>query len=188
MQLAIIGHHGVINDAPEEDGSISAGWRPIRGSLEAMARLHHAGWRIIVASNRPELADGTLLPDSLVRQHASLRRYVADSGGAIEAFCYCPHAPDSECNCHLPGTGLLQDIASRLHIALDGVPVIGDSLTYIQAALSIGARPILVKTGKGFATVSQPDLDPAVPVFNDLYSAVDSLLKQELLTADRQTC
>jgi D-glycero-D-manno-heptose 1,7-bisphosphate phosphatase len=185
MQLAIIGHHGVINDAPEDGGSTPAGWRPIRGSLEAIARLHRAGWHIIVASNKPGLADGTLLPDSLVFQHASLRRHVADSGGAIEAFCYCPHAPSSGCNCHLPATGLLEDIATRLHITLDSVPVIGDSLSYIQAALASGARPILVKTGKGSATASQPGLDPAVAVFNDLYSAVDFLLKQGHLTADR---
>lgn len=185
MQLVIIGHHGVINDTPEDGGSTPAGWRPIRGSLEAIARLHRAGWRIIVASNKPELADGTLLPDSLVRQHAALRRRVADSGGAIEAFCYCPHAPSSGCGCHLPAAGLLEDIATRLHIPLDGVPVIGDSLSYIQAALAIGARPVLVKTGKGFGTVSQPGLDPAVPVFNDLYNAVDFLLGQGHTTADR---
>ena len=184
MQLAIIGYHGVINDAPEDSSSNAGGWRPIRGSLEAIARLHRAGWRIIVASNKPELADGSLAPDELVRQQASLRRHVADSGGAIEAFCYCPHAPTSGCGCHLPATGLLQDIATRLHIALDGVPVIGDSLSHIQAAREIGARPILVKTGQGLTTVNQPELDPAVPVFNDLYSAVDSLLRQDHLTAD----
>jgi len=184
MQLAIIGHHGIINDEPEDGNTNSGGWRPIRGSLEAIARLHRAGWRIIVASNKPELADGSLVPDSLVRQHAALRRHVADSGGAIEAFCYCPHAPDSGCDCHLPATGLLQDIATRLHINLDGVPIIGDSLSYIRAAQAIDARPILVRTGQGETTISQPGLDPAIPVFNDLYSAVDSLLRQDHLTAD----
>ncbi len=185
MQLAIIGDQGVINDAPEDGGSTPDAWRPIRGSLEAIARLHRAGWRIIVASNKPGIADGTLQPDSLVSQQAVLRRHVAESGGAIEAFSYCPHAPSSGCNCHLPATGLLQDIAARLHISLDDVPVIGDSLSYIQAALAIGARPVLVKTGKGIATVRQPGLDPAVAVFNDLYSAVDFLLRQGQLTADR---
>ena len=76
----------------------------------------------------------------------------------------------------MPATGLLQDIAARLHIELAGLPVIGDSLAYVQAATAAGARPLLVKTGRGFGTVSQPELDPAVPVFNDLYSATDYLL------------
>lgn len=176
MQLVILGSNGVINALPDEGSSSPQEWRPIRGSLEAIARLHRAGWRIIVASNQPELAANTLTPEELVRQHDAMRRHAAESGGVIDAIFYCPHAPDSGCDCHLPATGLLQDIAARLHIELAGLPVIGDSLAYVQAATAAGARPLLVKTGRGFGTVSQPELDPTVPVFNDLYSATDYLL------------
>lgn len=176
MQLVILGDNGVINELPNEGSSSPLEWRPIRGSLEAIARLHRAGWRIIVASNQPELATNTLSPDTLMRQHDAMRRHATESGGVIDAIFYCPHAPDSGCGCHMPAPGLLQDIAARLHIELAGLPVIGDSLAYVQAAVAAGARPLLVKTGRGFGTVSQPELDPTVPVFNDLYSATDYLL------------
>ena len=59
---------------------------------------------------------------------------------------------------------------------LDQVPVIGDSLDDINAARAAGARPILVKTGHGFGTVSHPELDASVPVYEDLFQAADALL------------
>ncbi|MGB5259512.1 MAG: HAD-IIIA family hydrolase [Gammaproteobacteria bacterium] len=176
MQPVILGGNGVINQLPEEGFPRPAEWRPIRGSLEAIARLHRAEWRIIVASNQPELGGGTLSPEELARMHEVMRRHVVESGGVIDAIFFCPHAPASGCSCHLPAPGLLHDIAARLHVNLAGLPVIGDSLAYVQAAQAAGARPLLVKTGRGFGTVSQPSLDPSVPVFNDLFSAVDFLL------------
>ncbi len=184
MQPVILGASGVINELPEEGGSTPLEWRPIRGSLEAIARLHHAGYRIIVAFNQPELSGDTLNPGTLVRQHDAMRRHVAESGGVIDAIFYCPHAPAAGCDCRMPAPGLLRDIAARLHVNLADLPVIGDSLAYVQAAITTGARPLLVKTGRGFGTVSQPGLDPSVPVFNDLYSAVDFLLHPTTHTTD----
>ena len=176
MQLAIIGYHGVICETPDGKAPPPRAWRPIRGSLEAIARMHRAGWRVIVTANQPEIADGSIDPDTLIRQHDAMRRRVAENGGVIDAVFYCPHSPADGCSCHMPSPGLLHDISNRLHVSLDGVPLIGDSLAHVQAARSAGAMPVLVKTGKGFGTVSLPELDPAVPVFNDLYSAVNHLL------------
>jgi D-glycero-D-manno-heptose 1,7-bisphosphate phosphatase len=178
MQLVILGRNGVINEIPDGSNASSTEWRPIRGSLEAIARLHRAGWRLIVASNQPELAIGSMTPDMLARLHETMRRRVTESGGAIDAIFFCPHAPDAGCACHMPAPGLLHDIAHRARIKLEGVPVIGDSLATIQAAAACGAQPLLVKTGRGFGTVSQPALDPNVPIFNDLFSATDFLLGQ----------
>jgi D-glycero-D-manno-heptose 1,7-bisphosphate phosphatase len=101
---------------------------------------------------------------------------VIESGGMIDAVFFCPHGPDDGCDCRKPKPGLLLDIAVRLRTDLRGVPAIGDSLRDIQAATAVGALPMLVKTGKGMGTVSSPDLDPAVAVFDDLYSAVEHLL------------
>ena len=178
MQLVIMSRNGVINETPDDDIASATEWRPIRGSLEAIARQHRAGWRLIVASNQPELANGSMTPDMLARLHETMRRRVTESGGAIDAIFFCPHAPDAGCACHMPAPGLLQDIAHRLRVRLDGVPVIGDSLATIRAAAAAGALPLLVKTGKGFGTVSLPSLDPNVPIFNDLFSATDFLLGQ----------
>jgi D-glycero-D-manno-heptose 1,7-bisphosphate phosphatase len=176
MQLIILDRDGVINEDSDEYIKSPMEWNPIRGSLEAIARLHRAGWRVVVATNQSGIARGLFDLDTLARIHETMHRRVIETGGLIDAVFYCPHGPDDGCGCRKPLPGMFHDIAARLRIDLGGVPAIGDSLRDIQAAQAAGATPLLVKTGKGFGTVSQPDFDPAVPVFNDLYSAVNHLL------------
>jgi D-glycero-D-manno-heptose 1,7-bisphosphate phosphatase len=178
MQLAILDRDGVINEVPDKCIRSPNEWRPIRGSLEAIARLNRAGWRVVVAMNQPELANGQCDLDMLARINEIMQRSVKASGGVIDAVFFCPHAAGDNCDCHKPAPGLLLDIIHRLHIKPEAVPVIGDSISDIQAARAAGAMPMLVKTGNGFGTASLPELDPTVPVFDDLYSAVDSLLSE----------
>ena len=177
MKLVILDRDGVINEDSDEYIKSPAEWRPLRGSLEAIARLHQAGWHVVVATNQSGIARKLFDLDTLARIHETMHRQVRNSGGQIDAVFFCPHGPDDHCSCRKPAPGMLNDIARRLHIELNGVPAIGDSLRDIQAARAAGACPILVKTGKGSRVVLDPDLDSTVPVFNDLYSAVDSLLK-----------
>lgn len=176
MQLIILDRDGVINEDSDEFIKSPQEWTPIRGSLEAIARLHRAGWRVVVATNQSGIARKLFDLDTLARIHETMHRRVIETGGLIEAVFFCPHGPDDRCTCRKPLPGMFHDIAERLRIDLQGVPAIGDSLRDIQAAQTAGATPLLVKTGKGFGTVSHPDFDPSVPVFNDLYSAVQHLL------------
>ena len=176
MQLIILDRDGVINEDSDEFIKSPTEWNPVRGSLEAIARLHRAGWRVVVATNQSGIARKLFDLDTLARIHETMHRSVIESGGLIEAVFFCPHGPDDNCNCRKPLPGMFHDIAARLNINLQGVPAIGDSLRDIQAAQAAGATPLLVKTGKGFATVNHPDFDPSIPVYNDLYGAVDHLL------------
>jgi D-glycero-D-manno-heptose 1,7-bisphosphate phosphatase len=176
MRLIILDRDGVINEDSDDYIKCPSEWNPIRGSLEAIARLHRAGWRVVVATNQSGIARKLFDLDTLARIHETMHRRVIESGGLIDAVFFCPHGPDDGCRCRKPLPGMFHDIAERLHIDLTGVPAIGDSLRDMQAALAAGANPILVKTGKGFGTVSHPDFDRSLPVFNDLYSAVNHLL------------
>jgi D-glycero-D-manno-heptose 1,7-bisphosphate phosphatase len=176
MQLIILDRDGVINEDSDEYIKSPTEWVPIRGSLEAIARLHRAGWRVVVATNQSGIARKLFDLDTLARIHQTMHRRVIETGGVIDAVFFCPHGPDDRCSCRKPLPGMFHDIAERLRIDLQGVPAIGDSLRDIQAAQAAGATPLLVKTGKGSGTISQPDFDPSVPVFNDLYGAVNYLL------------
>jgi D-glycero-D-manno-heptose 1,7-bisphosphate phosphatase len=176
MQLIILDRDGVINEDSDDFIKSPSEWNPIRGSLEAIARLHRAGWHVVVATNQSGIARKLFDLDTLARIHETMHRRVIESGGLIDAVFFCPHGPDDGCRCRKPLPGMFHDIAERLHINLAGVPAIGDSLRDLQAAQAAGASPILVKTGKGFGTVSHPDFDRSLPVFNDLYSAVNHLL------------
>ena len=176
MKLVILDRDGVINEDSDDYIKSPGEWHPVPGSLAAIARLHRAGWRVVVATNQSGVGRGLFDLDTLMRIHEKMCRTVRDAGGQIDAVFFCPHAPQDHCRCRKPQPGLLIDIAERLRIKLTGVPLIGDSLRDLQAARTAGARPLLVKTGKGAATLQHPGLDPDVPVFRDLAGAVDALL------------
>ncbi len=176
MQLVILDRDGVINEdsaayikSPEE-------WIPIPGSLEAIARLHRAGWNVVVVTNQSGIARKLFDPDILVRIHEKMRRSVSDAGGLIEAIFFCPHAPHDNCNCRKPKPGLFLEVARRLRISLHGVPAIGDSFQDLHAAQAAGAHPILVRTGKGSETLITYNISINVPVYDNLACAVDDLL------------
>lgn len=176
MQLIILDRDGVINEDSDDYIKSPEEWQPIPGSLEAIARLHRAGWHVVVTTNQSGIARGLFDLDTLMRIHKKMHRAVRDTGGQIDAVFFCPHGPDDDCACRKPKPGLYHDIARRLRIDLKGVPAIGDSLRDLQAARAAGARPLLVRTGKGPQTLVHPELDVDVPVFNDLASAADAVL------------
>lgn len=176
MKLVILERDGVINEDVHDGVSSVSDWIPVPGSLAAIARLHRAGWRVVVATNQSAIARGRLDLDALAAIHDKLHRAVIEAGGLIDAIFFCPHTDAENCDCRKPRPGLYTDIARRLRIDLKSVPVIGHSLDDVQAARAVGAHPILVKTGKGSETLNHPDLGSDVSVFRDLTSAVDALL------------
>jgi D-glycero-D-manno-heptose 1,7-bisphosphate phosphatase len=107
-----------------------------------------------------------------------MHKLTALAGGRIDAVFFCPHAADSRCQCRKPKPGLMLEIAARLHVDLKGVPVVGDALRDVQAAISAGARPILVKTGKGLRTLEGGELPEGVSVFEDLKEAANILISE----------
>ena len=179
MQLVILDRDGVINEDSADYIKSPEEWIPIPGSLEAIARLHRAGWHVIVATNQSGIARKLFDPDTLMRIHEKMHRSVSDAGGLIDAIFFCPHGPKDNCTCRKPGPGLFLDIARRLRISLHGIPAIGDSLQDLHAARAAGAHPILVKTGKGADTLAACDTTITVPVYDNLAGAVDDLLAIE---------
>lgn len=167
MKLIILDRDGVINQDTDAYIKTPEEWIPLPGSLEAIARLNHAGYRIVVATNQSGIERGLFDVDTLNRIHAKMHHMLQDVGGLIDAVFFCPSADDNHPD-RKPNPGLLRSIAARLGIHLAGIPVVGDSLRDIQAAHAVGARPILVRTGKGDRTLAAlPDIT-GVRVFADL--------------------
>jgi len=179
MPLIILDRDGVINR--ESDGFIKTPeeWHPIPGSLDAITRLNHAGYEVVIASNQSGIGRRLFNIDALNAIHDKMRRLLAEKGGYIEAIFFCPHHPDDNCKCRKPRPGLLHDIGRRLHTSLEGVKAIGDSLRDIQAASAAGASPILVRTGRGSVTEANKKGLNGVPVYDDLATAVDALLGEQ---------
>jgi D-glycero-D-manno-heptose 1,7-bisphosphate phosphatase len=176
MKLIILDRDGVINIDSDQFIKSPDEWKPIPGSLEAIARLTRDGWRVVVATNQSGLARGLFEMATLNAIHAKMHKAAAQMGGRIEAVFYCPHAAEMNCECRKPRPGLFNEIATRYGRDLQGVPSIGDSLRDLEAAASVGARPFLVKTGKGMKTLAAGGLPKDIPVFADLSEAVEHLL------------
>jgi D-glycero-D-manno-heptose 1,7-bisphosphate phosphatase len=168
MKLVILDRDGTINQDSDNYIKSPAEWKPIPGSLEAIARLTQGGWRIVVATNQSGIARGLFDMATLNAIHAEMHRAVGQAGGRIDAVFFCPHAADSHCECRKPKPGLLREISARMGVALDGVPIIGDSLRDVEAAAAVGAKPWLVLTGKGKKTRDAGGLPAGTDVAADL--------------------
>lgn len=177
-KLVILDRDGVINHDSDAYIKDADEWQPIPGSLEAIARLSGAGWKVAIATNQAGIGRGLFDEYALARIHGRMIEAIEDAGGQVEMIAFCPHHPDDGCDCRKPAPGLLHAIARELDTRLEGVPFIGDSMKDIEAAEAVGAQPVLVLTGKGETTrASLGDRD--VPVHADLAAAVDALLKQD---------
>ncbi len=178
MKLIILDRDGVINLDSDHFIKSPDEWKPIPGSLEAIARLNQAGYRVAVATNQSGVGRGLFDMAMLNAIHTKMHKELAQAGGRIDALFYCPHAADSKCACRKPLPGMLLDMAARFNVQLSAIPAVGDSLRDLQAAAAVGAAPILVKTGKGAATLKAGNLPEGTVVFADLAEVVTHLLAQ----------
>ena len=176
MKLAILDRDGVINFDSDNYIKSPAEWRPIPGSIEAIARLNQHGFRIAVASNQSGIGRGLFDMATLNAINDKMMEMVFRQGGRIDAVFFCPHTPTEDCNCRKPRTGMFEEIANRFHAELKGVPCIGDSLKDMQAADAVGAQPILVMTGKGAKTREEGGLPRKTIFFDDLAEASRHLI------------
>jgi D-glycero-D-manno-heptose 1,7-bisphosphate phosphatase len=175
MKLVILDRDGTINHDSDAYIKSPSEWRPIEGSLEAIARLTQAGFRIVVATNQSGIARGLFDTATLIAIHDTLQRAAAQAGGRIDAFFFCPHAADAACKCRKPEPGMLLEVARRFNISLQNTYVVGDALRDVQAAAAAGARPVLVLTGRGAATRESGGLPPGTAVFDDLAAFAEHL-------------
>lgn len=182
MKLVILDRDGTINEDSSEFIKSEAEWKPLPGALEAIAKLNHAGWHVVVASNQSGLGRGLFDVAALNVMHAKMHKLLALAGGRIEAVFYCPHAPDQTCRCRKPLPGLFEQIGERYGVSLKGVPTVGDSARDLVAGAVVGCEPHLVLTGKGEALRGQPlpDHFPAgTRVHENLLAFADYLVARD---------
>jgi D-glycero-D-manno-heptose 1,7-bisphosphate phosphatase len=181
MKLVILDRDGTINSDSDDFVKSPDEWLPLPGSLEAIARLNHAGWHVVIASNQSGLGRGLFDVASLNAMHAKMHKMLAAVGGRIDAVFYCPHSPEESCTCRKPLPGLFEQIGARFGVQLAGVPTVGDSLRDLQAGAAAGCEPHLVLTGKSaqYRGGGQPEGLPAGTTLHaDLPAFADFLLER----------
>jgi len=176
MQLIILDRDGVINLDSDQFIKSPEEWKPIPGSLEAIARLNQAGYRVVVSTNQSGVGRGLFDMPTLNAIHDKMHKACAMVGARIDAVFFCPHTAESHCLCRKPKTGMLEEIAERYNVSLSGVPAVGDSLRDLQSAATMGAQPYLVLTGKGAKTQATGGLPEGTPVFANLAAVAAELV------------
>ena len=184
MKLIILDRDGTINEDRDDFVKSADEWVPIPGALEAIARLNHAGWHTVVATNQSGLGRGTFDMATLNAMHVKMNQMLAKQGGRIDAVFFCPHAPEDACNCRKPAPGLFVQIGERFSVDRAAVLVVGDSLRDLQAGVAVGCRPHLVRTGKAarFDDAQLAELCALVAgtqVHDDLTAFADFLIRRE---------
>lgn len=184
-RLIILDRDGVINRRidgyirrPEE-------WEPIEGSIEAMVDLYRRGYHIVIATNQAGIGRGLMTVDDLIKVHEKLSAALGVYRAQVDALFFCPHAPDARCKCRKPQPGLLNSIARRYRSAIDGTFFVGDSLSDVEAAQAAGAKPMMVRTGRGATEAERAPA--AVPVYDNLAAAVNAILGKKGRPSKKRT-
>ncbi|MDR2219910.1 MAG: D-glycero-beta-D-manno-heptose 1,7-bisphosphate 7-phosphatase [Methylobacillus sp.] len=176
MKLVILDRDGVINFDSAQFIKSPDEWKPIPGSLEAIAQLNQAGFRVALATNQSGISRGLFDMATLNAIHDKMYRALGHFGGRIDALFYCPHMAGDGCSCRKPKSGMLEEISRRFAEDLRGVPSVGDSLRDLQASEVVGALPILVRTGKGAKTLEAGGLPENTWVCDDLAAAAQRII------------
>ena len=175
MKLVILDRDGTINEDSDAYIKSPSEWRPIPGSLEAIARLNQAGYRVVVATNQSGIARKLFDTKTLFAIHDMLQKAAAQFGGRVDAFFFCPHAADDACDCRKPRPGMLIEVARRFNVSLGDTYMVGDARRDVEAAAAAGAKPVLVLTGKGARTQAEGNLPPGTEIFPDLAAFAEQL-------------
>jgi len=178
MKIIILDRDGVINQDSDHFIKSVDEFIPLPGSVEAIAKLKKAGYKVYIATNQSGIARGFYDVATLHAMHDKLAARLKEYDAEIDGIEFCPHGPDDQCDCRKPKAGMYLAIAKKEGLSdCSDILVVGDSLRDLQAAQSVNAKPYLVRTGKGEHTIKKGEGLDGIPVYNDLSHFVSELLK-----------
>lgn len=179
MKIIILDRDGVINQDSDNFIKSVDEFIPLPGSVEAIAKLKHAGYKVYIATNQSGIFRGFYDVATLNAMHEKLASLLKEHNAEIDGIEFCPHRPVDNCDCRKPKAGMYLNIAKQAGLSdYSEILVVGDSLRDLQAAQSIKAKPHLVRTGKGERTIKKGEGLEDIPVYNDLSDFVNQLLKE----------
>lgn len=183
-KLVILGRDGILNRFREDHVKEPSEWDAIPGALEAVARLNHSGWHVVVATNQAGIGRGMIDMASVNTVHQHMNKLLMAKGGRFDAVFFCPHTPEDQCDCRKPLPGMMADIVRRYGVEAASVPMVADTLRDLQAAMAAGCQPHLVRSGRA-QDLSDDDLAqwlqavPETVVHADLRAFAEYLMRRD---------
>jgi histidinol-phosphate phosphatase family protein len=149
----------------------------IPGSAAAINRLHAAGYAVVMVTNQAGISRGHVSWEQYRLVAARVEELLGLEGARLDATYLCPHAPeiDGDCPCRKPKVLLYQQAAREYGLDFAKSWWVGDRITDLLPATSLGGRGILALTGEGASHRGQATKAgfEAVP---DLAAAAEHLL------------
>jgi D-glycero-D-manno-heptose 1,7-bisphosphate phosphatase len=145
---------GVVNRAFLREGkpyppATLSDLRVLPGVREACRKLREAGFALILITNQPDIARGTVPADQVAEMNVRLQRFLQ-----LDDIRVCPHDDAAHCECRKPQPGLLLQAAQTWNIDLPASYIVGDRWRDVEAGHRAGCRAIFVDHGYG---ERQPD-------------------------------
>jgi heptosyltransferase II len=162
----------------------------LSGVGPALARLKAAGARLVVVTNQSGVGRGILTLKDLEAVHARLEGLLEQDNAALDAIYFCPHHPDDGCRCRKPARGMIDRAVSELQVDLRRSYLIGDHARDIQLAKAVGAKAILVTSGRvDEQAINMLRAEQAMPdvIVPSMAEAVEWILKDAVETQASQT-
>ena len=172
----ILDRDGVINFDSLDHIKTPDEWIPIPRSIEAIKKLCDEGYQIIIITNQSGIDREIIKYSDFININKKMINEINQAGGMISAILYCPTLPSIKNKYRKPGSGMFEEISERLNFSLKSCFSIGDSPRDIIASISAKCKPLGVRTGNG--NKISDDINLNIPMFDDLYEAVEFILKK----------
>jgi len=154
------------------------------GAAEAIRALNEHGFIVITVSNQSGIARGLYSVEDYTAAQRRMVELLEGHGAHLDGSWFCPHHPrfTGPCECRKPAAKLFLEAQEALDIDFTRSWWVGDRMSDVQPALSLGGHGILVATGEGGANLHQGHARASgVMVVADLKSAVDEILRLRVL-------
>lgn len=155
---------------------------PIPGSIDAIAELRRKGYKIAVITDQGGIEKGIYTPEDVDAVHDHMFKLLGEAGClSIDGIYYSASSRKEDIYAK-PNTGMFKRCEKEIpDIKFKEGYYVGDKIKDLKAAVNMGAKPILVRTGYGIETekdlnrYAYKDLKRKTLVFDDLAAFVATL-------------
>jgi D-glycero-D-manno-heptose 1,7-bisphosphate phosphatase len=125
-------------------------FKPIKGSLEAIAKLRSLGFKIVIITNQGGIEKGLMNQDDVEKVHKKMFQLLGQAGcPSIDALYYSASSRKDDLYAK-PNVGMFKRCESENpHLKFKGGYFVGDKMSDLKAAIKVDATPVLVRTGYG---------------------------------------